>query len=58
MWARGDVDFDAGVGTRKGGEDVLQEGVHAAGAAGPVGVVEVEAGEGEDECADAVLEGC
>jgi len=50
MWSRGDVDFDARIRPCKAWEDVFEEGVHAFGGAGPVGVVEIEAAEGEDEC--------
>ena len=40
----------------RGEEGGLQEGGQPAGTAGPVAVVKVEAGDGEDECADAVLD--
>jgi hypothetical protein len=54
--ARGDGDFDLRVLLCEGGEMGLQEFVHAATAAGPVAVVEVEALALEDEGAHAVLE--
>jgi len=44
-----DVDFDTGIRSCEAWENVLEEGVHAFGGAGPVGVVEVEAAEGKDE---------
>jgi hypothetical protein len=55
MWSRRDVDFDTGIRAGEAWEDVFEEGVHALGGPGPVGVVEVEAAEGEDECGKAVL---
>ena len=54
-WSRRDGDFDAGVGGGEGAEVGAEEVVHAAAAAGPVAVVEVEAAALEDEGSDAVL---
>jgi hypothetical protein len=52
---RGHGDFDVRVPLGEGRERVADEDVHAAGRAGPVAVVEVEALALDDEGADAIL---
>lgn len=50
------MDLDLGVCARKGGEGVLEKGVHAAGGTGPVAVMKVEAFTLKNEGAKAVLQ--